>query len=193
MGLAGGRKNCARQARRKKERIIKMGYVHDTQMNQFISPAEFEISAGTWTLAEASNIISRARTAAAAAFTALIPIPIPSNTVALKGAMLKSIDIWYAIGTAAATDFATVELEKMTLPADDVAVSGAAVTTTIDAAHDTAAKRKAVDNDHCMSVTLSVPAWIDDGDAYWLKLVVDAALTSDFTFFGARANYTLRL
>ena len=170
-----------------------MGYVHDTNMHQFISPAEFEFSAGTWTVCEASNLVKNVRTAADASFTTLIPIPVPSNEIALKGAMLKSIDVWYAIGAAAADDFATVELEKMTLPADDTAVSGAAVATTEDAAHNTAAERLAVDTDHKMTVSITTPQWIDEGEAYWLKLVVDAAATTEFTFFGAQANYTLRV
>ena len=87
-----------------------------------------------------------------------------------------------------------MELEKVTLPADDTAVSGAAVSgVTIDAGHDTAAERLAVDTDHCMTITLDDPAWIDDGEFYFLKLVVDAAAGTVFTFFGARANYTLRV
>jgi len=170
-----------------------MGYVNDTHMSQFIPPSEFQMSAGTWAMAVASNVVSRDRTAADAAFTALIPIPVPSNAIAYKGAKLKSIDVWYSIGTAAADDFATVELEKMTLPADDTAVSGAAVATTPDTGHDTAAERLAVDSDHCMTVTLDDPAWLDDGDAYWLQLVVDCAATTVFKFFGARANYELRI
>ena len=88
-------------------------------MSQFISPAKFEMSAGTWTVAESSNVISRARSAADAEVTVLIPIELPSNDSVEKGSKLKSIDVWYAIGTAAADDFDTVELEKMTLPADD--------------------------------------------------------------------------
>ena len=170
-----------------------MGYVHDTNMRMFINPATFEHSAGTWTISEAANIMKSARTAADAAFTTLIPIPIPSNHSALKGCKLKSIDVFYAIGTAACDDFATVELEKMTLGVDDTAVTGAAVTTTCDAGHDLAAERLAVDTDHVMTVTITAPAWIDDGEAYFLKMVIDAAATSVVTFFGARANYTLRL
>ena len=170
-----------------------MGYVHDTHMSEFIPPSDFQMSAGTWAMAVASNVVSRDRSAADAAFTALIPIRVPSNASDKKGAMLKSIDVWYAIGTAAADDFATVELEKMIMGVDDVAPTGAAVTCTIDAGHDSAAERLAVDTDHCMTVTLATPAWVDDGDVYWLQLVVDCAATTVFKFFGARANYTLRI
>jgi hypothetical protein len=170
-----------------------MGYVHDTNMSMFINPAMFQHSAGTWTISEASNIMKSVRTAGDASFTTLIPIPIPSNNIALKGSKLKSIDVFYAIATAACDDFATVELNKMTLNVDDTAVTGAAVTTTCDAGHDTAAERLAVDTDHVMTVTITTPAWVDDGEAFFLKLVIDAAATSVVTFFGARANYTLRL
>jgi hypothetical protein len=162
-------------------------------MSQFISPAKFEMSAGTWTVAESSNVVSRARSAADAEVTVLIPIELPSNDSVEKGSKLKSIDVWYAIGTAAADDFDTVELEKMTLPADDTAVSGESVDVSIDDGHDAAAERKAVDDDHCMSIALDTPAFIDDGECYWLKLVVDCAATTVLTFFGARANYTLRI
>lgn len=170
-----------------------MGYVHDTHMSQFIAPGEFLFSAGTWTPADSSNVVSLARSAADASFTAYIPVPLPSNSSSYKGCKLKSINVYYAIGTAAADDFATVELEKMTLGADDTAITGAAVDTTLNASHDTAAERLAVDTDHVMLVTLDDPAWLDYTDVYMLKLVVDCAAGTVFTFFGARANFDLRV
>lgn len=169
-----------------------MGYVHDTHMSKFISPFKFGFSAGTWTPAIANNIASIARAQADASFTALIPIDLPSNASALKGVMLKSIDVYYSIVTAA-DDFATVELEKMTLGPDDTAITGAAVTGTCDAGHDTAAERKAADTDHVLTFTITTPTWSDDGEAFVLELIVDCAATTDFVFFGARANYTLRV
>ena len=170
-----------------------MGYVNDTTMCKFISALKAMFTAGTWTPTIAANVVANVRTAADGAFTALIPIDLPANSVALKGALLKSIDVFYAIGTAAADDFATVELEKMTLGVDDVAISGAAVVTTCEAGHDTAAERLAVDTDHVMTVTLTTPVWIDDGDAFVLALIVDCAATTVFSLFGARANYTMRV
>jgi hypothetical protein len=168
-----------------------MGYVNDTHASKFISPAQFNHSAGTWTVSEASNVIKSARTAADASFTSLIPVPIPSNGSALKGCRLKSIDVWYTIATAC-DDFATVELEKVTLPATGSAPTGAAVSgITLDTGHDTAAERLAAGS-HKMTVTLDTPAWIDDDEAYYLKLVVDAAAATVFTFWGARANYDYR-
>ncbi len=169
-----------------------MGYVHDTAMSQFIPPVCIQKSAGTWTPTLANNTLGDVRTAADAAFSLYIPILLPSNGVAMKGAYLKSIDVFYAIATAAADDFATVELEQMTLPASGSAVSGASVTISLDAGHDTAAERKAIGN-HKMTISLTNPAWVDDGECYYLVLTVDAAATTVFTLWGAVANYTLRL
>jgi hypothetical protein len=167
-----------------------MGYVHDTQMSQFVSPLQAAYSAGTWTPTLANNTVGNVRTAGDASFTVLVPIRVPSNGVALKGALLKSIDVFYKIATADADDFATVELEKMSISAAG-AVTGAAVTVAIDTGHDTAAERK-VQGEHKMTITLSTPAWVDDDHVYWLELVVDAAAGTMFTLWGARANYTLR-
>ena len=54
------------------------------------------------------------------------------------------------------------------------------------------AERLAAD-EHLMNVALDAPAWVDEDDVYWLKLVVDCAAATVFTFYGARANYTLRV
>ena len=172
-----------------------MGYIHDTHFSQFIPIEAATYTAGTWTPTLANNILANVRTAADASFTIYIPIPVPSNDNALKGAKLKSIDVYYNMETAAADDFATVELEKMTLPPDAsgsaVAVSGAAVTTTEDSGHDSAAERKATGM-HTMKVSITTPLYIDDKEAYYLTLTVDAAATTDFTYYGAVANFELR-
>ena len=168
-----------------------MGYVHDENMANFVHPGDFEMSAGTWAITESSNVVSNDRTAADASVTVLVPIRVPSNAKALKGAKLASIDVGYLIGTAAADDFATVELEKVTVGADNVAAAGEAVDVTLDTAHDTAAERKAAD-DHTMTITIDDPEFIDDGDCYWLKMVIDCAATTVLKFYGAVAHFTLR-
>lgn len=166
--------------------------MNNTHMSTYIPCSAIQKTAGTWTPTVSGHLTSDVRTAAAAAFTAVIPVPLPSNSEYRAGAKLKSIDVFYKIGTADATDFATAALKKKTLPANAVAVSGADVTVTQDALHDTAAERKA-QGEHTMTITLSTPAYIDDNDAYEVVLIVDAAAGTVFTFFGARANYELRL
>ena len=171
-----------------------MGYVHDTAMSQFIPPTAFGHSAGTWTLTVASNVWSLNRTAADASFTVYMPIPIPSNSVAFKGAKLLSVEFLYQIATAAADDFAvaTALLYLDTLAVTGTLNTAAAVTTTKDTGHDTDAECLAVD-EHRMKLTVTTPLWIDNDQAYHAEFVVDAAATTVFKIFGGIANYTLRV
>ena len=164
--------------------------MHNTHFSQFIPPAQINKSAGTWTPTLASNALYERRTAADATFNLFIPIRIPSNSVALQGAKIASIEVIYNITTAACDDFATVELEKMTSSAAG-AVTGAAVTVSVDTSHDTAAERKATGT-HRMTVTITTPEWVDNDCWYVLYLVVDAAATTVFDLYGAIVNFTLR-
>ena len=169
-----------------------MGYVHLTDICQFISPFAIGKSSGTWTPTVANDAVSDLRTPADAAFDLLIPLVQPGSDVALQGARIKSVDVWYVISVAAADDFATVEIDKMTLAANGAACSGANPAVTIDADHDTAAERKAVAS-HKMTITLDTPCFIEDDTAYFLHLNVDAAATTVFALVGAQVNYDLRL
>jgi hypothetical protein len=176
-----------------------MGYVHDTAMAQFVPPNLFGYSAGTWTLAVASNVWSLNRTAADAAFTVYMPVIIPSNSAASKGSKLLSVEFMYSIATTAADAFvaATCALYKDTLQAIAASGSGtlntAAISTgTLDTGHDTAAELLAID-EHRLKWSLTTPAWIDNDQAYHFEAVVDAAAGTVFKIFGGIINYTLRI
>jgi hypothetical protein len=78
-----------------------MGYVNVTDITKFIPPSKILKTAGTWTPAISSNVISEARGAADEAVTLLIPVDLEGADVALQGAKLQSVDIWYKIATAA--------------------------------------------------------------------------------------------
>lgn len=164
--------------------------INNTHFSQFIPPSQISKSAGTWTPTLATNVLYERRTAADAVFNLFIPIRVPSNSIALQGAKLVSVEVIFNITTAACDDFATVELEKCTSTSAGV-VTGAAVTTSVDTSNDTAAERKATGT-HRMTVTVTTPAWVDNDDYYVLYLVVDAAATSVFDLYGAIANFTLR-
>ena len=169
-----------------------MGYVHDTSMSQFIPPEVAQFSAGTWTDAVASNVWSKQKAAADEAAVAKIPIKIPQNSVAQKGAYLRSIDIWFNV-TVAALDSLAATIYKATLPADGAAYAApSSQAFSYDAGHDTAAERIDVD-EHKMTLTLTTPFWLDEDDEVYVELAVDGALTSVFDYYGARANYTLRI
>ena len=176
-----------------------MGYVHDTAMSLFIPPTAFGFSAGTWTLTVASNVWSMDRTAADASATIFMPLPIPSNSVALKGARLESVELMYSISTAAADDFAvaTCLIYLDTLKATAASGSGtlntaASVASTKDAGHDTDAECLAQD-EHRMKLTVTTPLWIDNDQAYHAEFIVDGGAATVVKVFGGIANYTLRV
>jgi hypothetical protein len=161
-------------------------------MSQFIPPEVAQFSAGTWTDAVASNVWSKQKAAADAAAVVKIPITIPQNSAAQKGAYLRSIDIWFAV-TTAALDSLAATIYKATLPADGAAYAApASQAFSYDAGHDTAAERIDVD-EHKMTLTLTTPFWLDDDDEVFVELAVDGALTSVFDYCGARVNFTLRI
>jgi hypothetical protein len=165
--------------------------INNTHMSQFVPPSMIAKTAGTWTPTLTSNVMTDVRTAADANFTLMAPVALPQSANLKNGARLKSIDVYYKI-TTAADDFATVELEKMTLLASQAIPTGAALAVTLDSSHDTAAKRKAA-GDHVMTVTLTAPLWMTQADAVVLVMIVDAAAATVFTLYGVRANFDLRI
>ena len=174
-----------------------MGYIHDTAMSQFIPPNQIEFSAGTWALAVASNVWSMDRTAADASFTVYVPVLVPSNSVALKGVKLESVELMWATSVEVMDDVATVALYTDTLQASAASGSGtintaAAITQTQDTGHDTDADRLAID-EHRMKVTITTPVWLDNDVAVHLEVVFNAGTNGVVKVFGAIANYTVRL
>jgi hypothetical protein len=168
-----------------------MGNSQNVNMAQYIPSSMIQKSAGTWTATLASNVLSDNRTAADAAFNLFVPILVPGNSKPLQGAKLTSVELIYSVGTAAMDSVTTVELEKISVSSAG-AVTGAAVTVTLDAGHDTDAERLAVGN-HRMVVTLTTPEWVDNDVYYNLYVTFDAAASSVFKLFGAIANFTLRV
>jgi hypothetical protein len=168
-----------------------MGYVHDTQMAAWMGPEENQALSGTWALGVNSHLWSFNRSAADATFTLKIPIKLPSNAAAQKGAYLKSIDIYWE-ATTAAMDDVSAALYRCNLQANGTTPTITAITTTYDAAHDTAAERLTLAA-HKMTLTLAAPQWVDDDQYFFVEIAGDAAASSVFKYYGARANYTLRV
>lgn len=170
-----------------------MGYVNLKDICKFIPPAEIIKSAGTWTPTLAVHLVYEARTAAAGGFYVFIPIVLPASDNAKQCAKLISVDIWYKVATAAMADMASVTVKKQTLPADTVNFTGADYTAiTLDAAHDTAAERKAVAS-HKMTVTFTDEPYIEDDEFLYIVMSCEAAATSAFSLYGAQANFELKM
>lgn len=166
-----------------------MGYIHDTGFTQFTPPTLAFGDTAAWTLGagQTSNSVVLKCDATDEVANLFIPLLLPSNSGANKGALLKSVEIDYEIVTAAC-DAVTFTLYKMTRGASgsDVTVASVTVTASLDA---TACK--AVD-ELKQVLTLSTPAYVDNDEYYWVKIAFDKAATSTVEFLGAFANYTLR-
>jgi hypothetical protein len=168
-----------------------MGYVNDHHMCQFIPPTAFHCVTGTWTDAagQIAGTISRIKAAGAETSVINIPIVLPSNSVALKGSFLESVEIDYEIRTAALTSL-TASMNKITRGVDTAVAVVAAVTVTQDLAAGVAA---ATVDQHKLTVTLTTPVWIDNDEEVLLKLSAVCAAGSVLEFLGAVANFRAKL
>jgi len=171
------------------------GYVHDTATSFFIPPAMCMLTVGAWvdTVSPTTALVyMKKRTAAAATNQCIIPIRAPQNSVASKGSYLKSIDIWWETTVAAHTTL-TALISKIVLPADTVAIGApTAPAFTYDSLNLTNATRVAIEQ-RKMTLTITTPIWLDDDDHVYVDLTLVEATTTQFDFYGARANVTLRI
>lgn len=167
--------------------------VHDTHVSQYIPPTLFHCPTGTWTLIAGQVAGTIVKHVAAADQTGVVNIPIliPSNSVAEKGAYLKSIEIDFEI-LIAACDAVDAVINKVTRGADTAVAVVAAQAFSYDAGHDTAGERLALDQ-HKMTLTLTTPIWIDNDVYVLVQLTLNQALTTQIDLLGAVANFKLRV
>lgn len=174
------------------------GYIHDTEISNWISPNMCSYVTGTWTdaVGAVTGTVVKEKTAADSTGVIYIPISaaVPSNSVALKGSYLKSIDIWWATTTAALDAAgATALIDWFVLPINGAAFPTlTAIAFSYDTGNDTAAETDDLD-EHRMTLTLTTPVWLDNDDLVQVRLTLDSAATSVIRFHGARVNTTLRL
>jgi hypothetical protein len=102
---------------------------HDTQMAQYVPPMDMHYVTGTWTDAagQVSNTIVKIKSAAAETATITVPLIVPSNSAALKGSKIASVELDYEIRTAAATSI-TITMNKVTRGADTAVAVVSAIT-----------------------------------------------------------------
>jgi hypothetical protein len=168
-----------------------MGYVHDTQMSQYLGPNTFHYVTGTWTQAAGAVADTIAMHRAAANETAVvnIPIMIPSNAAGYKGALLKSIEVDYELLVAGVTSFTPV-LNKVTRGADTAVAVVSVPTITYLPAQSSCITQ----DQHKLVVTLTTPEWIDNDVYFLLELTIVAGAGGNTTdILGAVVNYTLRV
>jgi len=164
--------------------------IHNTHFSQYIPPTMFHPVTGTftWAAGEVAGTIAMARAAANETSVITIPIMIPSNSIALQGAKLVSIEVDYENFTAECTSL-TWTLNKVTRGIDGAVAVVAAVTKTDAIA---AADSHSV-NEHKQVITLTTPEWVDNDVYYLLEIsIVAGAGGGTNHFLGAVANFTMR-
>ncbi len=167
-----------------------MGYVHDTGMSQYIPPTLFHCVTGTWTLTAGvvAGTISKHKASNSETTVVNIPIMVPSNSVALKGSYVKSVEVDYEFTGAAATSV-TASMNKVTRGADTSVATVADVPVSQDLVANAAAKTL---DQHKLTVTLTTPVWIDN-DEYLLLVLTIVASTAVIEMLGAVVNFTERI
>jgi hypothetical protein len=164
--------------------------IHNTHFAQYIPPTKWHYVTGTFTNVAGSvaGTIAVNRAAANETSVVTIPLEVPSNSVALQGVKLESIEIDYEFFTAEPTSL-TWTLNKVTRGADgaDAVVAPVPFTQAI-----AAASAKTVD-EHRQVITLTTPAWINSNEYYLLQAsIVAGAGGNTAHFLAAVANYTLK-
>jgi len=165
--------------------------IHNIHFAQYIPYTAMNFVTGTWTdtAGDVSGTIAKHKGANTETAVVTVPIMIPSNSIALQGSKLASIELDYECETAAATSVTAV-LHKIVRGADGAAAVASHPTITQDLV---AAVAAAAHDEHKIVVTLTTPVWIDN-DEYYLcefSFVCGAAVTVDV--FGAVANFTARM
>jgi hypothetical protein len=164
--------------------------IHNTHFSQYIPPTLFHPVTGTftWTAGAVAGTIAMNRAAANETSVITIPIIVPSNSIALQGVKLASIEVDYENFTAEQTSL-TWTLNKVTRGIDTAVAVVAAVTKTDAIA---AADSHSVEQNKQV-ITITTPAWVDNDVYYLLEIsIVAGAGGGTMKLYGAVANFTLR-
>jgi hypothetical protein len=169
-----------------------MGYVHDVNMSVFVNPNQCRADLGTWAYLFPATGWVYAHTPAVEAYNLIIPCLLWGNSAAYRGCKLVSVDIWWE-NLAAAMTVITGVLNKEVMPANGAAFAApTSLAFSYDSGHDLAAERVTIDQ-HKMTLTLTTPLWLTPGDKVHAQLYCEAAALSEFNFYGAQFNFTLRV
>ncbi len=164
--------------------------IHNTHFAQYIPPTEIHYVTGTWSDAAGvvAGTIVKKKTAGAETGVVTVPVCIPSNSVALQGAKLVSIELDYELIDAVATSVTAV-LHKIVRGADTAVAVASHPTITQDLVADAGA---ATQDQHRLKVTLSTPVWIDDDEYYLCEFSFVCAGVVVVDILAAVVNFTLR-
>lgn len=164
--------------------------IHNTHFAQFIPCTAMHYVTGTWT-AEAGLVagtIAKHKTAGAETAVVTVPVIIPSNSIALQGAKLVSIELDYELETAGATSVTAI-LHKIVRGADTAVAVASHPAITQDLVADAGAETH---DQHKLTVTLTTPAWIDNDDYYLCEFSFVCGGAVEVYVMAAVVNFILR-
>jgi hypothetical protein len=168
------------------------GYVHDTSMSLFIPPNAMHITPMTnitYVAGTVTGTVCAKKAAAAETIVINVPVMAPTNSVALKGSYIKSIEFDYQIGVILTTSV-TVTMNKVTRGADTVGLTVASVPCTQDLAAAVAAATMAK---HKLVATVTTPIWLLNTEYLLVTFTFVAVATTTLDMLGAVVNYTFRV
>jgi hypothetical protein len=162
---------------------------HNTHFSQFVPPTDVHVVTGTWTMiaGQVAGTIVLHKAATAETTIVTIPIIIPSNSVALNGAKLASIEIDYEVLVAACTTVTAV-INKVTRGVD----TAVAVVASQPFTQAPTAANAAIVEQHKLVLTITTPFWIANTEYVLAQLTMVAAATTQIDILGAVANFTMR-
>jgi len=165
--------------------------LHNVHMSQYIPCTAMSFVTGTWanSAGYVAGTISKRKTANAETGVVTVPIVIPSNSIALQGAKLVSIELDYELETDVATSVTAV-LHKIVRTAD----TGAQVASHPTITQNLAAATDAASHDqHKLTVSLTTPIWIDNDDYYLCEFSFVCGADVVVEVLAAVVNFTLRV
>jgi hypothetical protein len=159
-------------------------------MSQYIPHTLMQAVTGTWTTIAGQVVGTIVKHKAATAETSVITIPImlPSNSVAQKGAYLKSVEIDYEILVADLTTLTPVV--NLVTRGIDLAVAVVAAQTFTQSP---TLALSCVTDQHKLVLTITTPIWILNTQYVLVQLTAVAPATAQIDLLCAVANWTLRV
>ena len=169
-----------------------MGYLRDDGLTVVVGPSDCMVSAGTWADTYADGHWYYQRTAAAAPFYLGFMAKLLQHADSQRGSYLKSVDLYYELNTAPLTSLAAA-IYLGTFPADGAAFADpVSQAFSYDTGHEAAGER-VTQAYHKMTLTLTTPIWIADDEFVQVQIQASAPAGTNFSWYGARFNFTLRL
>ena len=164
--------------------------IHNTHMCQYIPPTAMHYVTGTWSDAAGAvaGTIVKKKTAGAETGVVTVPIQIPSNSIALQGCKLASIELDYELIDAAATSVTAI-LHKVVRGIEGAVAVASHPTITQSLV---AAVGAATEDQHKLVVTLTTPVWIDNDDVYLCEFSFVCAGVVVVDILAAVVNFTFR-